>query len=554
MTLFPDKRAATAALLLALLGAPLAGEVRASFSLAPRAAPAFGSRSGAAGFTFAAPAMADQAAPPVAAAAENDMPKKTRRAIVQLGIVAVYSTYRYWADYHRWIEDWQYELTCADQFRRFLTLEAVRFDSNNYVTNWTHVIGGALYYQFARTNYLTWAGSTLAAFVSSALYEYISEWREVISVNDMFLTTFGGYSAGETWFQLADYFHHQKSPVLRALGFMNPVNELNQWLDRKKPASKVYPAPGWHGFVLSAGWRHSSETGRGAFDAGFVSLDTQIIRTPEYGRPGEVRKKLRDTSLSELSIEVALRGRPEGFDHLKDGPSEEVDFFARVVGLAWYRQKIDDLGRGSALSIGLGSALTYVRKRPTVYDSTSVQVHIDPLPETPTDFREKMTVTHLAGPVLDWTRFGRGIKVRVVADAYVDFALMSSYAFNAYSAVHSIEGMKTTMSYFGYHYALGGSASVRVDLDWRNLWLRGLVDAGVWTSWEGLDRFEAELTNDVNASDARTRFLVKAGWRLPSIPVRAYVAVEGIHRRGNIGDFRAAGQETRTFAGLSYLF
>ena len=411
MTPLPLRRAAAAAVLAVLAGTPLAGEVRASFSLAPRAASASVGASRAAGFTLAAPALTGEAAPPAIAAAEEGMPKKTRRAIVQLGILAVYSTYRYWADYHRWIEDWQYELTCADQFRRFLTLEAVRFDSNNYVTNWTHVIGGALYYQFARANYLTWAESTMAAFVSSALYEYISEWREVISVNDMFLTTFGGYSVGETWFQLTDYFHHQRSPVLKVLGFLNPVNELNQWLDRKKPASKATPAPGWHGFVLSAGWRRSSETGRGAFDAGFVSLDTEIIPTPEYGRTGEVRRKLRYTSLSELSIEVALRGRPEGFDDLTGGPSEEVDFYSRVVGLAWYRQKIDELGRGDAMSIGLGSALTYVRKRPTVYDSTSVQVHIDPLPETPTDFREKMTVTHLAGPVLDWTRFGRGIKV-----------------------------------------------------------------------------------------------------------------------------------------------
>jgi hypothetical protein len=109
---------------------------------------------------------------------------------------------------------------------------------------------------------------------------------------------------------------------------------------------------------------------------------------------------------------------------------------------------------------------------------------------------------------------------------------MSSYAFNAYSAAFPIEGLKTTMSYFGYHYALGGSASARIDLDWGNLWLRGLFSAGVWDSWEGLDRFEAELTNDVNSRDTRTRFLIKAGWRLPSIPVRAYVAVEGIHRWG----------------------
>ncbi len=539
-------KAAAAAVLLVLCGAPLAGAVRVSFSLAPPAPPA-------PGFSLAGPAAPGEAGKPDAAKDEV-MPKKVRRAIVQLGILAAYSTYRYWADYRRWIEDWQYELTCADQFRRFLTTEAIRFDSNNYVTNWTHVLGGAVYYQFARANYLTWTESVLAAFASSLLYEYVSEWREVISVNDMFLTTFGGYSFGEAWFQLGDHFHHQKSPVLRALAFLNPINELNQWLDRKKPASKVYPAPGWRGFDLSAGWRQASETGRASFGAAYLGFDSGIVRTREYGRPGEVRKVLRDTSLSELSLDVVLRGRPAGFEYLRRGPVEEVDLFARVVGLAWYRQRLDELGRGHALSIGLGSALTYLRKRPAVYDGTTVQVHIDPLPETPTDFRDKYTITHLAGPVLDWTLFGRRTKVRVVADAYLDFALMNSIAFNAYSAGHTIEGLKTTMSYFGYHYAMGGSASARVDLDWGNLWLRGLASAGAWDSWEGLDRFEDELTNDVRSADTRTRFLVKAGWRLPSLPVRAFVAWEGIRRGGRIGDFRASSRETRTFAGLSYLF
>jgi hypothetical protein len=488
------------------------------------------------------------------ASVEAEMPKKTRRALLELGTLAVYSTIKYWADYHRWIEDWQYELTCADQYRRFLTTEAIRFDSNNFVTNWTHVIGGAVYYQFARTNYLTWQESLLASFVSSLFYEYISEWREVISVNDMFTTTFGAFSFGEAWFQLSDFFHHQRAPVFKALAFMNPANELNQWFDRKNPASKAYRQPGWHSFALSAGWRHSSETGRASFGTGLVNLATEIVRTPEYGRPGVFGKVLRDISLSELAIDVALRGRRAGDDHLRGGLSEEVNLFTRVVGLAWYRQNIDGLGRGDALSIGIGSAFTYVRKRPTLYDSTTVQVRIDPLPETPTDFRDKMAVTHLVGPVLDWTRFGRKLKLRVVADAYFDFALMNAFAFNAYSAVHSIEGLKTTLSYFGYHYALGASASGRADLDWGSFWLRGLASAHLWDSWEGLDRFQSDLTNDIKARDTRLRFLLNAGWRFRSVPVRLCAAVENIHRWGRVGDVSKGSRETRTFAGLSYLF
>jgi hypothetical protein len=482
------------------------------------------------------------------------MPKNWRRAMLELGVFLTYSTVRYWIDYHAWIEDWQFELTCEDQYHRFLTTEAIRFDSNAFGVNWTHIMGGTLYYEIARTNGLTWAESLLGAFGGSLFYEYVSEWREVISVNDMIVTTSGGYSLGEPWFQLSSYFHHQKSPVLKILAFMNPFLMFNKWLDRKNPASKVYRDPGWHDFVLSAGWRRSSGAGRDALDAGFVGFETQIIRTPEYGQAGTLRKTLRDTSLSELSLDVALHQRRPGDEHLRAGWDEEVNLFTRVVGLASFRQKIDELGRGYALSIGLGSALTYVRKRPTLYDSLNVLVRLDPPPATPTDFRDKMTVAHLVGPVFDWTRFSRSLKIRVVADAYLDFALMGAYAFNAFSAVYPIDGMKSTLTYYGYHYAFGASVSGRVDLDWRGFWFRGLVSGHVWDSVEGLDRFQADLLDDGNVVDTRTRYFLKAGWRLPSLPLRVYFALEGIHRWGKIRDVEAGGQETRLFAGLAYLF
>ncbi len=248
----------------------------------------------------------------------------------------------------------------------------------------------------------------------------------------------------------------------------------------------------------------SSETGRGAFDTGVLSLETQIIRTPEYGREGTFKTVLRDTSLSELAAEVALRQRPAADVQLQ-GRSSPRRWTSMPGSSDWpgTARTSTRSGRGSALSIGLGSALTYLRKRPVFYDSRAYRARFEPLPETPTDFRDKMTVTHLVGPVVDWTRFGRRLKVRAVADAYVDFAMMNAFAFNAYSAAHPIEGMKTTLNYYGYYYAYGASVSGRVDLDWGNLWVRGLVSGHVWDSWEGLDRFEADLTNNVSAFDSR---------------------------------------------------
>jgi len=477
-----------------------------------------------------------------------------RRAIVQHAIFAVYATWEYWSSYHEWIEDWQFRLTWADQYRRFLTTEAITFDSNAYITNWIHVVGGALYYQFARSSYLSWPESLLSCFLASAVYEYVTEWREVISINDMTFTTFSGYAVGEPWFQLSDYFHHGKSIVFKVLGFMNPINELDHWLDRKKPASHVYAPPGWADLVLSLGGWHSTETGRGARDAAIISLETQLIRTPEYGRPGTFSRVQHDTSLSELAFSAALRRRGASEPGLQSGLNDEMDFYARVVGLSWYRQSIDELGRGSAFSIGLGSALTYLRKRPVFYDARGTPVHIAPPPETPTGFTDKMTVAHLLGPVVDWTRFGRGLKVRVVADAYFDFAMMNAAAMNAYSAVHPIIGLKTTLSYYGYYYGYGVSSSARVDVDWGRLWLRGLLNAHAWGSWQGRDRFQSDVTNNAAEADTRTRFLLKAGWRLGAAPLRVFAGLEGIHRWGKIAEIRAASQETRTFAGLSYLF
>ena len=481
-------------------------------------------------------------------------PKKWRRFLVQEGIMAVYSTIKYWSEYHTWIEDWQFELTFADQYKRFLTTEAITFDSNAYATNWTHVLGGALYYQMARSNYLTWAESVLASFTCSAIYEYVSEWREVISINDMTLTTFGGYSLGETWFQVGDYLHHRRSPILKALGFINPVNELNQWLDRKNPASRVYPEPGRAAMAISVGGWHSAETGRPSYSAARVEVETELVRIPEYGRTGTFKKLLRDTSLSELAAGVTLKERRPEDGNVGGGLAEEVDVTARVVGLSWYSQSIDELGRGSAFSIGLGSALTYLRKRPILYDARGARVHIEPPPATPTDFRDKMTVTHMFGPVVDWTLFGRGVRVRAVADAYADFALMNAFAFNAYSESHAIEGMKTTLCYYGYYYAYGGTASARVDVDWGNLGVRALVSGHAWGSWQGRDRFQDSVTNNARAADTRTRCFIRAGWRFGAVPLRVFAGIEGIHRWGRVGDVRASAGETRTFAGLSYLF
>lgn len=474
--------------------------------------------------------------------------------MLQTGLFLGYSTIRYWLAYKDFVEDWQYELTWKDQVRRFFTTEALRFDSNCFSINWTHGLAGALYYQLGRTNRLTWLESFLLSTGGSLFYEYIGEWREVISINDMIVTAAGAYSLGEPWFQLGRYFHHRKSFFPRVLGFLNPFVEFNQWLDRKDPASKIYIDPDWHEFEIWAGWRRFAREGRAPLDSAWAGFDMQMIHQPGYGRPGVFRRTFRDTAFSELVFDMALRKRSPGDADARIGLDEEVYLFGRVVGWGSYRQEIDELGRGHAVSFGLGSAFSYLRERPVIYDARDVRVKIDPPPEAPVDFRDKIAVVHALGPVLDWTAFGRGWTLRSVTDAYLDFAMAGSAAINEYSRLRGIEGLKTTLNYYGYHYAVGASFSTRLDLEWRGLRIRGLVSGHIWDSVEGIDRFQADLTNDANAVDTRVRYLLKISWRPPGAALGVFAVHEGLRRWGRINDIEGRSFDAKTGVGLSFFF
>lgn len=52
------------------------------------------------------------------------------------------------------------------------------------------------YYELARSNNLPWWNSLLYSVGGSLYWEYIVEWREVISISDNITTGFGGYILG----------------------------------------------------------------------------------------------------------------------------------------------------------------------------------------------------------------------------------------------------------------------------------------------------------------------------------------------------------------------
>ena len=475
--------------------------------------------------------------------------KNTGRALFEIGSVMMYSQVRYWLNYAKFIEDWQFHFSWKDQKRRFFTFEAWSLDSNAFSLNWTHAFAGVLYYNFARTNHLSWPQSFLFSMGGSLWWEYVAEWREVISLNDNIMTSIGGCAAGEAWFQLGKYFIGRKGFFNGILSFIDPLMKLNHWIDKEQGKNlSLRPEPGWHVFRFFLGQRSMpASSGVGPQNNFIAGFHTQIIHVPDYGKPGKTGRMVMDTLASDLDVDFAfLHGR-----------IEEVNFSTRVVGLGYFKQAIDANSRGYAYYLGLGSAFTLFKKKSVAfYDSSSIPVKqdFDLHLEEPREFRDKLSIVHILGPAFDYTKFSPASRIRLVLDATLDFGLINSYALNKYSVGRDLAGVKTTLLYYGYYYGLGTTLSSGLTYNIHSLEFNGLVRYQAYGSMDGLDRFQEEVTDDFHLTDTRLTYRIGAALRIPGTPVELYGSYEGIDRRGVIKDIRHGSLENRYTLFMSYKF
>lgn len=472
---------------------------------------------------------------------------KKGRAWIEWGAFMTGVTIQYWTS-NSFTEDADFALTFKDQFRRIIRLAGVRFDSNQFSLNWSHILGGAMYYQFGRSNHLSWLTSSMMSLVGSTWWEVVGEPKEVISINDQIITGLGGFPLGEAWYQTGHYFLHQSSFIRRALGILNPVLLINHRLDRKDPATKSYTQPGWRDISLFLGARRLFSPGSATGTDAYFGFHARLLGLPEYGRPGEVRRPLRDTYFSELAVDYATRG----------GHAEETRLYAKAVPWGLLDQKIRDDGTGYSLSLGLGSAFEYYKKRPFAdYDANPVPVKSDLGRlhlEEPRNFTDKLAVLHVVGPVLDWTVFRRDLRIRTVIEAYADFGLVNATAINDYSRSHEIAGLKTTVFYYGYYYGFGGTCAGSTRLDYKGFQARAQAAFSGWGSADFLDRFMAEITNNAHLSDTYFRYLLGVGWTVPGTTLEVIADVEGVRRWGRLEEVRSVRRETKLYAGLAFSF
>ncbi|UCH93693.1 MAG: DUF3943 domain-containing protein [Candidatus Aminicenantes bacterium] len=510
---------------------------------------------------------------------KTSIPKKrVGRAVLEGVGHFVYATASYWIRKDVMMEDWEYLFTWKDQKRRFFFLDGMRFDSNSFQFNWTHAMAGAIYYNYARTNRLNPLESFLFCFGASYFWEFVIEFREVVSINDVISTPMGGVSVGEALFQLGRLFRSKKPTFLNRIARLlsNPVLSFNEWLDRKKYKNQyAFKNDYWNDNRLFIGPRF--DVFSGSDPGGFLQLglESQINLIPEYGKPDVSSRVINHPAFTELNI---------GGVFCRKG-LYEYNIFAKSVLFGYFIQDIhrprvphfnisdenhtainnnagvtgDDTETyggggnvGYSLFVGLATCFDLIEKDPVIAAEMTEQEGTGDSP----DKMARYCIINLLGPTVDCSLFHKGLRVRFAVDAYGDFSLIHSYAFKKYSELYEFGQTKSTLENHDYYYALGVTFSSKLQVNYSNVELKGFFKYHYFDSVEGLDRFQKDMLeeDDFDLKDHRWWYNISLGYRIPNTSVRLVLGLERWDRKGYIGDLVQQSTERRSYFQIQYLF
>lgn len=504
--------------------------------------------------------------------------KRLGRAVLEgLGHFA-YSTSSYWIRQEVMKEDWEYQFTWEDQKKRFFFIDGIRFDSNNFTFNWTHAGAGAIYYNYARANRLNPLESFLYSFGASYFWEFVVEFKEVVSINDIISTPMGGISIGESLFQVGRLFRSKKPTFLNKIArfLSNPVLSLNGWLDRKKYKNQyAFDRDYWSDSRVYTGPRFDALAGTEANNFWQFGFESRINLIPGYGQPEVASSTIKHTASTEFNI--------SGIYNRKG--LYEFNVFAKAVLFGYFKQNIhpvkpqvdapnpnnhdnhiayfgmigNDTARnnsdqyvGYSFFGGLATCFDTSRRDPIIAAEMSGAGNTIDFPER----MDKFCIINLLGPTVDFSLFQKDLEVRLAADAYGDFALIHSHAFREYSQSNEFGQTKSTLENHGYYYALGITLSSLLQLNYSNLEFKGIFKYHYFDSIEGLDRFQKDIAeeDDFDLKDQRWRYDISLGYRIPHTPVQLVLGLEHWDRKGRIGDFLRQSSENRSYFQIKYLF
>ncbi len=456
-----------------------------------------------------------------------------------LGLLS-YGFTDYWVHVDSNRVDWELSWSAPSFHQKLWTFEAVRLDANKFETNtYSHPAAGTMMYLGARGAGLEAGEAFLFSAGGSLLWEYVGEYREKVSLNDLVFTPQGGLAFGEALHQLGLFFERgEDNPVNEVLSFaFSPFRFLRRRLEGWRALraraldDRGLPADAWHRFDVTLGV--GAETGQAGLrlPEARIGVNTEILDIPAYDRPGEVTRSLHPGAVTGIRL----------FGGVGDHGVEQLDFVTRVLLGGVYDQKIVTDGRGGrhghAFFVGPSTAFNYALHHPTGMEP------------------DKLGITNALGLTADLTLHHGKARARASMEAYGDFAAVHSMAASAYIGARGDQGLKTALAEKRYYFALGATVRPTVSLSYRHFELGGQLTYDFFESIEGLDHFQERVTNDLHVRDQRKGERAWLVFALPRGNARlAWLEVEHLDRTGRMGPFRVGYESMNVRGGIMFRF
>jgi hypothetical protein len=490
--------------------------------------------------------------PPASLYATSDAPELTLapgerekhygRTVVELvSMIGPFGATWYWYNQDFNQSDWELKWDPQSWRRKIITFDAVRFDSNHFRTNaFLHPFATGMWYHVAgRSNNLNMVESVVLSTATSTAWEYLVEFRELVSLNDVFVTPLGGLPFGEAVYQYGELLSRGDPSSLNGLlaTVFGIPQRFHAWMD----GTNISPAPATDRFGFPTDVAHAFDV---AVGGGLVttpvpkgepterfelSVHTEIITVKPYGKPGAVSWQFTDDIFSELEARFTLGG----------GEAKRISAFAQTSfgGLYWqeiHRDDADDL-RGASFFAGLGAAYEYSTRS---------------MPE----LEDRWAVVSVIGPMLDFSLYGGGITARAKLATFGNVAMVSPYPARPFLRDLNGRATKSELSFDGYYFGFGASAmpAVSVRAKWFDIGVRARFD--YIRSIDGFDRREELIEVPAVAQDLRAISRVWLSYVFPQEILRLSVSREDVLRSGQVSSYRADGAETVYLGSLGFLF
>jgi len=424
--------------------------------------------------------------------------------------------FMYWANPDANSADWE-----LNRFAAKFESSSVRFDDNAFTTNnWLHPLAGSGYYGLTRIEHVGIPMSLVYASTASTLWEYVLEWREKVSINDLILTPLGGAVLGECFLHLNDY-----------LNIGNPAGSGGQRAARYSVGLAGFIHRALHGEPMRDDPLPNDEIGfstayvhrmQVAYQLAYVGNDrggetllhsvvahTELVAIPGFLRTGSFHLWFTEGNFSEMRARV-------GFSKLA---LAEVDLRFRTALFGYYTQsfaRAPRRGHATALS----GAMAFDHRQSWLLGH-----------------RDEVALLHLLGPAWDGWWAAGDVSFHGLLEASVDFGGVRPAAYGAWEQANPEQSVKSLLERYGYAYVWGPSGRLRTTLAYRAFEAELRLGYGHYDSIEGADRYQERITRSAASSDELIDYETWLGYQPRTLPLQLRAGFEARMHRGSVEGF-----------------